>query len=194
MKILELKYPDSDPEQKLYLHEIEETGVTGRETEKSKIISSIIQDFSGRSDAVLHKEASGKPFAKIGDQKIEISISHTGALLLVACHSSKSVGVDLEKSDRKVMEALRRRMRNSEELESDIALLTNIQIWTAKEAVLKCMGTGLRYPMRKIRLFRAESQWKAEAEGKLFKLGYMTFREFQIAVATLESESQLSKK
>ncbi len=92
------------------------------------------------------RTAQGKPYA---EHAPHFNLSHSGDWLLCAV-SDTPVGVDIERP-RKVSPALIRRVCTPAEL----AFLAGqperfLQVWTAKEAYLKYLGTGIRCDLRKI--------------------------------------------
>ncbi len=83
----------------------------------------------------------GKPFLEHGDY---FSLSHSGRYSLLAV-SKEAIGIDIESRD-KVNSNLAKRCFS--EAEQDFAKTSTedfLQVWTAKEAVLKLLGTGFSY-------------------------------------------------
>ena len=93
----------------------------------------------------LRKMPGGKPYLWMSDHSIGVSISHTHQFYLIGLNQVGEIGVDVERSDRKVHPKLGNRIKNtSDRFINDISTL---QIWTIKEAVLKLTGSGLRTNM-----------------------------------------------
>lgn len=90
--------------------------------------------FPGREVRV---SARGKPYVPGGR---EFSLSHSGALAVIALGDGARVGVDAER-DRAVSEALRRRVLSPEE--HTLGAEAFFLLWTRKEAALKCLGAGV---------------------------------------------------
>ena len=90
--------------------------------------------FPGREVRV---SARGKPYVPGGR---EFSLSHSGALAVIALGDGARVGVDVER-DRAVSEALQRRVLSPEEL--TLGAEAFFLLWTRKEAALKCLGAGV---------------------------------------------------
>ena len=91
----------------------------------------------------LHKEDSGKPFAKFGEEIIYTSFSHSPSKVFCAISDTFDIGLDVELSNREVNDAVVNRILNDEEhhlAEEE----EPIRLWTIKEAAVKCLGTGLR--------------------------------------------------
>lgn len=91
----------------------------------------------------LKKEATGKPYAITQGRKIFVSFSHSKNQVFCAVSEKWNIGLDAEPVERSIGERLMKRILNEEETK----LLTSedpIKLWTMKEAVVKCLGTGLR--------------------------------------------------
>ncbi len=89
-------------------------------------------------------------------QDVRFNLSHSGELVLVAVSIGREVGVDVERtrdaSGRQVNQlaiAARAlgpvRARRLRELEPDEREYEFLRMWTAHEAALKCLGTGLAH-------------------------------------------------
>lgn len=89
------------------------------------------------------------------DHEVQLSVSHSGARVVLAVRFGAAVGVDVELIDPAVdVEALAEQILSPDEwagyrraADPRTALL---RYWTRKEAVLKATGDGLRVPMRDI--------------------------------------------
>lgn len=97
-------------------------------------------------------DEKGKPVC-LSRTDLKFNLSHAGCTALCAV-SPAPVGCDAEKIGR-VTPALARRCFSPEEIrlfggEQDETGLC--RLWTLKESVLKCAGTGLAFPMREVRL------------------------------------------
>ncbi len=98
----------------------------------------------------------GKPYAK--DLAVEFNISHSGDMVVCAV-DDKPIGIDIEQI-RPIDLAVAKRIFTNEELlylfgrtptEQDFTFATNTEIltrffelWTAKEAYVKCVGIGIK--------------------------------------------------
>ncbi|MEV8129117.1 4'-phosphopantetheinyl transferase superfamily protein [Streptomyces sp. NPDC085944] len=104
------------------------------------------------SDLELARGLAGRPSLRGCDQ-LDISLSHTGGLLLAGLTRRGRIGVDAENADRRVHGPglLRGACTPGEltavqelpESERDGAL---VRLWTLKEAYSKAIGQGLRVP------------------------------------------------
>jgi phosphopantetheinyl transferase len=93
---------------------------------------------------VLRHEPNGKPCV----DGLAVSISHSRELVVVAASQAGPVGVDVEDHSAREVSALARRWFDPEELawmraQAD-ELTAFLRLWTAKEAVGKALGQGLR--------------------------------------------------
>ncbi|WP_405062101.1 4'-phosphopantetheinyl transferase superfamily protein [Kribbella sp. NBC_01505] len=93
------------------------------------------------ADPVLRHDASGRPEI----DGLAVSISHSRSLVAVAARRTGVVGIDVEDVYPREVSGLARRWFDPAELEWMAGdLLAFLQLWTAKEAVGKALGLGLR--------------------------------------------------
>lgn len=93
----------------------------------------------------------GKLFLRDNDE-LSFSVSHSGDMGLVAVTTGMDVGIDVERADRYIrrMDALARRsfadgeMRQLEAAGNEEKTRTFLQLWTRKEAFVKCTGEGIQ--------------------------------------------------
>ncbi|TCO13132.1 4'-phosphopantetheinyl transferase superfamily protein [Kribbella steppae] len=94
--------------------------------------------------AVLRHEPSGRPYV----DGLAVSLSHSRSLVAVAASATGPVGVDVEDVYPRDVSGLARRWFDPSELEwmagEADELTAFLQLWTAKEAVGKALGLGLR--------------------------------------------------
>jgi len=91
------------------------------------------------TDADLSVGAYGKPYLACG--KPEFSLSHSGEHVLLGV-SDQPIGVDMERRDRQVPEAVQRRMCLPGERGLD-----SLQVFTRKECAMKLTGLGFSLPL-----------------------------------------------
>ncbi|TDD57597.1 4'-phosphopantetheinyl transferase superfamily protein [Kribbella antibiotica] len=92
-------------------------------------------------DPVLTHSELGRPEVA----GLAVSISHSHSLVAVAARRTGVVGIDVEDVYPRDVSGLARRWFDPAELEwMDGDLLAFLQLWTAKEAVGKALGQGLR--------------------------------------------------
>jgi 4'-phosphopantetheinyl transferase len=91
----------------------------------------------------------GKP-ALIGTPNcVEFNLTHTRGLAVLAVSLSRAVGIDAERGDRSINEALAERIfsdterRDLSELPAAARARAMVRLWTLKEAYVKALGVGL---------------------------------------------------
>lgn len=120
------------------------TGGSQHEREHSLAVR-LLSRLTGGEAVVLHRD-SGAPYLA-AHPELHVSISHCRTAVAVAVSEVGPVGIDIE-SRRRIGEGLMERVCTPEELaaihHSDDPTMAFLQLWTRKEAVLKCRGTGIR--------------------------------------------------
>jgi 4'-phosphopantetheinyl transferase len=115
----------------------------------------------------------GKPLLASPHEGIHFSLSHCKDLALVAISRCGPVGIDLEPIDRATdllgceegfCHVLETRALPVEKSERATHLLEN---WCAKEALLKCIGTGFSHPPTGVRLVVCEEGFTVMADTPL---------------------------
>lgn len=100
----------------------------------------------------------GKPTLAPPFDAIHFNLSHCADLALVAVGSDGPVGIDVEKTERAMdlleCESTFCHPQEIQSLPNESSLRTRhlLRIWTAKEAVLKALGTGLSHPPEIVRI------------------------------------------
>lgn len=100
----------------------------------------------------------GKPSLVQPYESLHFNLSHCSDLAVVALGIDGPVGIDLEKSDRAVdlleCESTFCHPAEIQHLPDEPTLRARqlLRIWTAKEAVLKALGTGLSHPPDRTRI------------------------------------------
>jgi 4'-phosphopantetheinyl transferase len=91
----------------------------------------------------------GKPFLSDYAQ-VSFNVSHSGACVLIAISDVRRVGVDVESIDRAFDWTGPARLVCSEQelhwlqqMQSSLRLQAFLRVWTAKEALVKAVGTGI---------------------------------------------------
>ncbi|MET7277585.1 4'-phosphopantetheinyl transferase superfamily protein [Kribbella sp. NPDC005582] len=93
------------------------------------------------ADPVLRHTANGRPEI----DGLAVSLSHSRSQVAVAARRTGTVGIDLEDVYPRSVSDLARRWFDADELEWTAGdLLAFLRLWTAKEAVGKALGVGLR--------------------------------------------------
>lgn len=120
---------------KVFLTELEKVGSEKRKKEKLAtrclLMELLPNDFS------LKYTSSGKP--QLSSKKYDISISHTGNFVAVAL-SEASIGIDIQKWDKRVYDLKSRFVSESEYIEPESEFQHLMLHWCAKEAMFKWLG------------------------------------------------------
>lgn len=102
----------------------------------------------------LAKRPAGSPYAQ-GCDHVEVSLSHTDAIVLVGLTTLGFIGVDVERADRDMLESgLQWEVCTPAELAELHSLPPEqrnaalVRLWTLKEAYSKAVGQGLRFSFR----------------------------------------------
>jgi 4'-phosphopantetheinyl transferase len=103
--------------------------------------------------------SNGKPLLKPnqGSSILDFNLSHSGTIAVYAISCCGKIGVDIEliRHDIEVMEIGKRFFSEAEfnilkRFQHDKIHELFFQFWTRKEAILKAMGAGISFPMKKI--------------------------------------------
>lgn len=127
----------------------------------------IIGHYLGASPSSLAftRERFGKPAVILsGDVPLSFNTSHCDGLtaVAVALNTNIPIGVDVERLDRSVPEALWQRCLSLNELNWIASLTPSLRmaqfmrLWTCKEAIMKATGLGLRIDPSQIELDSAD--------------------------------------
>lgn len=111
----------------------------------------ILSELSRRTKLPLRKlkfelGTHGKPYLKAGG--VQFSLSHTRGAICAAFSDKEEIGVDIERKDRRVNEAMYKRVLSDEEA---FHLTSNgdfLRFWVQKEAFLKRLGIGITRDLR----------------------------------------------
>lgn len=113
--------------------------------EQSAAASRLLYRLLG-GETPLEHDAHGAPRLPLHPE-LAVSISHCRTAVAVAVSRRGPVGIDVE-SRRRVADGLVRRVCTEAEQaavrEADDPTMAFLRLWTAKEAVLKLRGTGIR--------------------------------------------------
>lgn len=100
----------------------------------------------------------GKPFLAPPFQSLHFNLSHSSDLAVIALTLDGPVGIDLEALERATdLQECETTFCHPDEIlalpaENEHRAWQLLRIWTAKEAVLKAMGTGLSHPPESTRI------------------------------------------
>lgn len=88
----------------------------------------------------------GKPYLK--GSELQFSLSHTRGAVCAAFTDGAEIGVDVERRDRRVSEAMYKRVLSDEERFHATSDADFIRFWVQKEAFLKRLGVGITRDLR----------------------------------------------
>lgn len=101
-----------------------------------------------RDTLAVRHDQGGRPWVLRGDDRLAVSVSHCDGVAVVAASRTLLVGVDVEPLRTVPVTAMARRWFRPEEVEwlagLDDPAPAFLRLWTAKEAIGKAFGTGLR--------------------------------------------------
>ncbi len=134
------------------------------------------------NNLVANKMKSGKPYLSVDQKYFGYSVSHTDNCYLLGINEQGEIGVDVERSNRKIHPNLRSRICHERD-EWDQSTCT-LQVWTIKEAVLKLIGTGLRLNMNKIVVERLdEINFQVHHDNKEISVVSLEYNGYWVSVA-----------
>ena len=122
-----------------------ESGEWRTHDEQSAAARQLLCEMLGKTVIVVH-DSQGAPYLP-ESPNLHISISHCRTAVAVAVSDNGPVGIDVE-CRRRIGDRLMQRVCSQEEYQlvsrSDDPVMAFLRLWTRKEAVLKCRGTGIR--------------------------------------------------
>jgi phosphopantetheinyl transferase len=123
----------------------------------SYLLKKMAENWLSIKEMEVQAAKNEKPKAFAGGKELSVSFSHTNEALSAAISKEWIVGCDMEAVGRKVHPKLVERMKQPEERSELYSELDPIRIWTFKESALKMIGTGLRTPMKSVKISRERS-------------------------------------
>jgi len=133
---------------------------------------SLGQSPTSRASVELTQDELGRPYLRLtkvhsrGDegnfnsrmnlQKLDndtvpsVSLSHSKKWLAAVVSNQSRIGIDIETSDRTISDALKKRFFNQQEIQKGVFSDHPIWLWVIKEAVVKCIGTGIQADLTKV--------------------------------------------
>ncbi len=130
----------------------------------------------------LKKQELGKPYALINSKMLFTSFSHSNNWVACAISENLDIGIDCEPLDRKISEPLLKRILSKSEMKG-LESETKLSIWTMKEAVVKCLGTGIRTSLQKYKLTRKDDYYYVDLEEGRIHVASFKWEDHQFAVA-----------
>ena len=104
----------------------------------------------------------GKPFLKDGRSRVQFNMSHSKDCVVYSLTLDNQVGIDIEwkNKDINLEEIANLVLTTTEEalykkLDKEEKFQTFYRTWTRKEAIIKAIGLGLSYPIKKIEVINS---------------------------------------
>jgi 4'-phosphopantetheinyl transferase len=108
------------------------------------------------SDVPLLESDAGKPCLASDTLGTTFNFSHAGDLGVVAVTTNARIGVDIESRQARTLSAFywlhREERREIRSLSPDVQHEARLGVWCRKEATLKAVGCGLRFPLHGFRV------------------------------------------
>ena len=106
----------------------------------------------------LEATPSGKPFLRPPHGWLHFNLSHCKELALVALATDGPVGIDVESTSRAIdLPECATSFCHPHELATTLPPESLLDLWTAKEALLKSLGTGLTHPPTAVHILPPEA-------------------------------------
>ena len=112
------------------------------EAKKEKIVSIY---FKNKYIKDYHLNENGKPISN----DVYFNVSHSHGLVCFVMDEKEPIGIDIEKI-KEVDEKLKRYIANDDEFEYMKNEINFYEVWTAKEALVKAYGSGLKMKVNEI--------------------------------------------
>jgi 4'-phosphopantetheinyl transferase len=129
---------------------------SARSTAQRRLRETLAAYLASDPDALrIERNASGKPC--LADSALHFNLSHSGGMLLLGLSRSQPLGVDIEGRGReRPYREIARRYFSADETNVLAALPAErlrerfLELWSAKEAVLKAIGRGLAFGLDRV--------------------------------------------
>jgi phosphopantetheinyl transferase len=151
-----------------------------------KLFSDLLGELNiSNSTVELKKMELGKPFGQLGDKILHTSFSHSADWVVCAMSLSLDIGIDCEPMQRKVNPRIFERILDNTE-KYILEEVSHLSIWTMKEAVVKCIGTGIRTSLQKYPLMKNGDRFYVEWENSKINIVPFEWDNHQLAIAWRE--------
>ena len=130
----------------------------------------------------LMKTDLGKPYAMNGNTMIYTSFSHSEDWVLSGLSLTFDFGIDCERVDRTIDPKIFDRILHEKE-KSIVNEQHYLAIWTMKEAVVKCLGIGIRSSLKNYPLIKDIHRYVVNYEHTIIYVVPFIWLNHQIAIA-----------
>ena len=152
-----------------------------------KLFAELLIEMDVQPEQVtLKKHELGKPYAEVGKETVFTSFSHSDDWVVCALSRKYDIGVDCEPLSRDINPRVFDRILGDSErlLLGDVSPLA---IWTMKEAVVKCLGMGIRTSLQKFQLQKKEGNYSVNTEQGMIAEHPFICDSHQLAIAWKEA-------
>lgn len=129
------------------------------------------------NDDMIELNEHGKPFT---DNGLYFNISHSRRFSMLAV-SENEIGIDIEMHETPRNKLIEHCFTKEEQAFAKMSTENFLRVWTAKEAVLKFLGTGFSFSPKKFSVFPFDEEH--EVNGKKFKFFCSNIKNIPFTVA-----------
>ncbi len=130
----------------------------------------------------LHKRELGKPYAEYRDELLYLSFSHSHDWVVCGLSFNKDIGLDCEPLTREVNPRIFKRILD----ESEQWILdeqSELAVWTMKEAIVKCLGIGIRTSLQAFKIQKYGDMYTVFWEGQSIFVLPFVHKNHQLSIA-----------
>ena len=117
---------------------------------------------------------------------IYFNISHSHDYVILAISNKYNIGIDIELKNDKREDRLKNFICNKEELDFIKENDDFYKIWTSKESLLKCVGTGLVNDLKKVNSLPIDGM--KEYEEKIYYSHYINYDNYSLSITIMSDE------
>jgi len=117
---------------------------------------------------------------------IYFNISHSHDYVILAISNKYNIGIDIELKNDKREDRLKNFICNKEELDFIKENDDFYKIWTSKESLLKCVGTGLVNDLKKVNSLPIDGM--KEYDGKIYYSHYINYDNYSLSITIMSDE------
>ena len=127
---------------------------------------------------------NGKPIAN----NVYFNISHSHGLVGLVINDQYDIGLDIEKM-RDIDDSLKKHICSDEEYQYSEDNISFLQIWTNKESLLKCLGTGINKRLKEV--IGLPINGIREYMGEIYRSNTLRYKDYIITV-TIKGDTPLN--